>query len=170
MKKFFKYIFLIIVGTLIFLGIFVYLVVFTDVFSSKEEITFNNRLEEKIAAGEQKIPLQDLTDFEWDKVYYFPVEYSREDLENEVGFSYDGEIPSTDCDPQQKSDLVFVKGRKITIVPNSYCDIKSNCEKTTTDMTYVTKCAKNTFITLKKIKSVGGKFYNLLILNEGEKI
>ena len=79
----------------------------------KTERAFNKRLEEKIAAGEEKIYLKDLTDFEWDKVCYFetqdetgPIQYPTPS--EVLGHEYKGDIPFPSCGEFKHNDLFFI--------------------------------------------------------------
>ena len=84
----------------------------------KIERAFNERLEEKMAAGEEKIYLKDLTDFEWNKVCYI-AEYALEapdgtkgygfDFDSYLGRKYGGPYPLRDvCDTDASNALLFV--------------------------------------------------------------
>lgn len=76
------------------------------------ERNFNQKLEEKIAAGEKKIYLRDLTDFEWDKVCHlvFAQDYnfSQRDISEIIDAEYDGYSPDQRCDTDKYNALVFV--------------------------------------------------------------
>jgi len=78
----------------------------------KLERNFNKRLEEKIVAGETKIPLHDLTDFEWDEVCYIKI-YSVGgygfDIDKYLGYEYQGRKPKRNvCDTDVSNSLLFL--------------------------------------------------------------
>ena len=122
----------------IFLGIFIALAagVFWLWFSATylpwedraRERVFNQRLEEKIAAGEEKIYLRDLTDFEWEKLYVMSTEYTHRALEETIGFKYRGNVSSVWCDPGNKADLIFVYQHEATVITLPQCQIMHNCK------------------------------------------
>jgi hypothetical protein len=117
-------------GFLAFIALIGILIVYEMYFPWEDkarEREFNRRLEQKISDGEEKIYLKDLTDFEWEKLFFMGAEYTNEDLNQMIGFEYNGYIPSIWCDPFDKSDLVFVKDERVIIIPIPQCKTEDHC-------------------------------------------
>lgn len=77
---------------------------------------FNSALTSRIHAGEQDVPVADLTLFEWDRVYFLGA-YSRsienrrrKQLSDLIGFEYNGVVPDLDGDGAWA--LLFVSDAK----------------------------------------------------------
>ncbi|MFD2246297.1 hypothetical protein, partial [Pontibacter ruber] len=88
----------------------------------------NRQLREKImdavtsekatAAGYQVIPLATMTDFEWEKLYFFDEGTDNDFINNEIGFKWDGSTV-----PGQHRRLLFVnKGQVASYLDYDYTE------------------------------------------------
>lgn len=75
--------FAIIAGVMLFAGFAWFVYNYVPWEDKKIEREFNKRLEEKMAAGETKIYLKDLTDFEWGRICYISAD-NEEDLREKI--------------------------------------------------------------------------------------
>jgi hypothetical protein len=102
----------------------------------KTERVFNKRLEGKIAAGEEKIYLKDLTDFEWDKVCYFeaqdetgPMQYPTPS--EVLGHEYEGDVPFPSCGEFKHNDLFFIDHFDARFIKPKKCLMGNLCRTQT---------------------------------------
>lgn len=114
----------------------------------KIEIIFNQRLEEKIAAGEEKIYLKDLVDFEWDSAFLITARYHKKDLEKVFNKTILPDIKENNCDPEQRADVAFINANEAIINRLSFCRIETNCSST--ELLWVYRCSRNSFFQVRE--------------------
>lgn len=135
----------------------------------KRERIFNERVKNKIEAGEEKIYLRDLTDFEWDQVCYFKTQNGEGGMQyptpSEVlGRKYNGYVPLQSCDTFGHNDFLFSNKTQAIFIRMHECILDNLC-RTRSFSGQLHCCSRNSFLQ-KEVNTFSGKKNNIYVLNE----
>lgn len=173
MKKLLKTIIYILIGVPIFLVV-ILLLLWVDAKylpweDKKRERAFAEAFFKKVNQGIEKIYLKDLTEFEWDKVCYFPsmnIDGINIATPSEViGREYKGYIPEESCDTMQHSDFLFFSDKDAKFIRFG-CNVQVLCSSEEF-VKGVECCSNSAFFTYKKNK-LKDKEYYILNLNSNK--
>lgn len=138
----------------------------------KIEQSFNEKLEEKLIIGEEKIYLEDLTDFKWDRACFFEVSneyYSDYPMLSQIlGKDFQVSNIKEACDSFKSNALIFYSKDSAHLINLSQCIDRNLC-RTEKHRSSLYCCSKNSYIEKKELIFDDGRKSHIYSLNEDNK-